>query len=43
MEALVRWLVQNEWDFSIVTYAGGVVFSAVMLAIYFYIRGDDRS
>jgi hypothetical protein len=43
MEALFRWLVNNGWDYSVVTYAGTAVFTVVMLAIYFYIKGDDRS
>ncbi len=43
MEALFRWLVENEWDYSIVTYTGGAIFTVAMLAIYFYIRGDDPS
>ncbi len=43
MEALFRWLVENEWNYSIVTYTGAAIFTVAMLAIYFYIRGDDPS
>ncbi len=43
MEALFRWLVASEVNYSVVIYTGAAVFSLAMLGIYFYIRGDDRS
>ncbi|MFC6670430.1 hypothetical protein [Marinobacterium aestuariivivens] len=43
MEVLFRWLVDNGWNPSVVTYVGAAVFLLIMITIYIYIRGDKRS